>query len=395
MTISRAHLEHARLEALDDTAVLARPVEERLDHVVRLAKKIFGVPLVAVNMVDQDRTVALANVGFPGTEMPRGDSFCTHTVLAGGRVEVPDLSLDPRFVDNPYVAGPARVRFYAGEPIAAPNGEPIGTLCILDFEPRRLDDEQVRMLRILADWVERDIAADEDDARAREVQRRLLPRHQLDIPGYDLTGRSVPARRVGGDFFDWQELDDGTVQVVTADVMGKGLAAAVLAAGLRSLIRGASRVRGLDRAITRAAASVEEDLEDAASFVTLFAVRLDPVSGDLRWVDGGHGLAVIVRTDGSVDRLASTDLPLGVVPGDTWQSHTARLSPGDALVVVSDGVLDRFPVETEALGNGSSPFGPVTHAQALVDAVALLPADEPLEDDLTIVVLRRRRPRVS
>jgi serine phosphatase RsbU (regulator of sigma subunit) len=96
-----------------------------------------------------------------------------------------------------------------------------------------------------------------------------------------------------------------------------------------------------------------------------------------------------------VDRLASTDLPLGVVPGDTWQSHTARLSPGDALVVVSDGVLDRFPVETEALENGSSPFGPVTHAQALVDAVALLPADEPLEDDLTIVVLRRRRPRVS
>jgi hypothetical protein len=395
MTQTRATVEHERLEALHDTAILERPAEERLEHVVRLAKRIFGVPLVAVNMVEQHRTVALANVGFPGTQMPREESFCGHTVTAGERIEVPDLSVDPRFADNPYVAGPAHVRFYAGEPVAAPNGEPIGTLCILDFEPRRLDDEQVRMLRILADWVEKDIADDEDSARAREVQRRLLPRHALDIPGYDLTGRSVPARRVGGDYFDWQQLGDGTVQVVMADVMGKGLTAAVLAAGLRSSIRGASGAHSIDLAVTRAAASLEEDLEDAASFVTLFAIRLDPGTGDLRWVDGGHGLAVIVRTDGTADRLTSTDLPLGVVAGETWQAHAARLDPGDALVVVSDGVLDRFPDETEALASGTSTFGPVTHAQALVDAVALLPEDDAPEDDLTIVVLRRKRPQVS
>jgi serine phosphatase RsbU (regulator of sigma subunit) len=268
----------------------------------------------------------------------------------------------------------------------------VGDLCIFDDKPRELTAGDARLLRDLADWVEEELVHDADSAQAREVQRRLLPARAIVVPGYDIAGHSVPARKVGGDFYDWQLLPSGAVQVVVADVMGKGMAAAVVAAGTRALMRGASRFTGLAEAITRTAADMDDDLSRTGTFVTMFAARLDPESGDLEYADAGHGLALIIQSAGEIQRLVSADLPLGAVSGDTWRTHHVRLEPGDTLLVVSDGILDLFPDAWAAVQAGVALSADVGDAREMANRIAEIGEGVPLDDDITAVVVRRDSP---
>ncbi|MEO5852267.1 MAG: SpoIIE family protein phosphatase [Nocardioides sp.] len=362
---------------------------ERFDRVVRLAQQLFGVPVVAVNLVDERTQSSLAIVGFEHLEVPRGDTFCAITVDSGEALVVTDAAADERFKDNPYVTGFPFVRFYAGQPLFEPGGRAVGTLCLIDQHPRPFSKLEARLLRDLADWVEQELVADADGAQAREVQRRLLPRHEIVVPGYDLAGESVPARNVGGDYFDWQILSDDVVQVVVADVMGKGMEAAVVAAGLRTVIRGSSRFNDLAQSIGRAALSMEDDFTDTGTFVTLFAARLTPSTGDLEYVDAGHGLALVIEAGGDVRRLVSHDLPVGAVPGGTWEPKHDRLEPGDTLLVVSDGILDLFPDARAAVKAGIALSADARDAHEMARRIAGVGNGSLLDDDITVVAVRR------
>ncbi|HET9501213.1 MAG TPA: GAF domain-containing protein [Marmoricola sp.] len=228
--------EQRRLEAVRGLHQLDSGPEERFDRIAELARQIFGVPMVGINLVEEDRQFAKAGIGLQHV-MARRDAFSTQTIEGHGQLLVQDARTDPRFADDPYVRGDPHIRFYAGQPVKA-HGETVGALCILDHEPRELSTAESRLLRTLGRWVENELALDHEVLQAREVQRRLLPRSVPDVPGLELAGRCRPAREVGGDFYDHQVLDDGTVQVAIADVMGKGLTAAVIAAGTRAVLRG-------------------------------------------------------------------------------------------------------------------------------------------------------------
>lgn len=362
---------------------------ERFDRVVRLAQQLFGVPVVAVNLVDERTQSSLAIAGFDHFEVPRIDTFCASTVDSGKALVITDAAADERFKDNPSVTGFPYIRFYAGQPLFALGDQAVGTLCLIDQHPRPFSPLDSRMLRDLAGWVEQELVADADGAQAREVQRRLLPRHEILVPGYQVAGESVPARNVGGDYFDWQILDQDVVQVVVADVMGKGMGAAVVAAGLRTVIRGSSRFNDLAQSIGRAAMSMEDDLTDTGTFVTLFAARLTPATGDLEYVDAGHGLALIIEATGNVRRLVSRDLPMGAVPADSWAPQQDRLEPGDTLLVVSDGILDLFPDARAAVKAGVTLSADARDAQELVRRISGVGGGQPLDDDITVVAVRR------
>lgn len=365
------------------------PDVDRFDRVVRLAQHVFDVPMVAVHLVDDRVLHPIANTGLPPDDMPRDGTFCAAAVDSGQRLVVPDARDDERFDRAPFVVGDPHVRFYAGEPLTGPGGQAVGTLCLLDERPRQLSEQESKLLRDLADWVEKELALDAEGAQAREVQRRLLPRDAVNVLGYDVAGRSTPARNVGGDYFDWQLLSDGQLQVVVADVMGKGITAAVLAAGVRSVMRGTSRFNGLAESVRRTSASIEEDLVAVSSFVTMFAARLVPASGEIRYVDAGHGLAIIIQTDGEIRRLSSKDLPLGALPEDTWEIRRDRLQPGETLLVVSDGILDLFPDAWTAVKAAVALSEDVPTADGMAAAIAGIGAGEPLDDDVTAVVVRR------
>ncbi|CUR55776.1 putative Protein serine phosphatase with GAF(S) sensor(S) [metagenome] len=382
--------ERDRLAALRQLEVLDTPAEERFDRVVRIAQRAFGVPMVSVNLIDEDRSFSKAWLGTGGGVHPRSDTFCSRTIESDAALVVPDLSADERFADNKHVVGEPHVRFYAGQPLAAPGGQRVGSLCILDFAPRTMTAAEIALLRDLADWVEHELASSADLVHARDVQRRLLPSRAPDVPGYDVAGRCLPARDLGGDYFDWH-FREGELQFVVADVMGKGIGAALIAASVRSVLRGSSHFNNLTESVRKTAMAMEEDLTDTATFVTMFVARLAPETGGLEYVDAGHGLAIIIPAAGDVRTLFSDGLPLGALDNDTWTSRSDRLDPGDTLLVVSDGILDYFPDPTAAVKAAVDLSRDSRDAWEIVDRiveVGMVAGYQPA-DDITAVVVRR------
>jgi hypothetical protein len=382
--------EYLRVAALRELALLDTPAEERFDRVVRLAQRIFDVPTVAVNLIDADRLYTKSAIGFEaGSSTPRDISFCPRTIDTRVSLVIPDARRDPDWADSPLVTGDPGVRFYAAAPLAAPGGEVVGALCLVDDAPRDLSPTDHAVLEDLARWIEVELAADADALQAREIQTRLLPRLPPVIPGYDVAGRCQPAHHVGGDYFDWHFLDDTLLQFTVADVMGKGLAAGVIAAGVRSALRATARFNTLGEAIRLTASSMQDDFDNTGTFATLFTARLRPSQGHLEYVDAGHGLAVIVPAEGEMRQLTSRDLPLGSDLNTTWQSKETRLDPGDVLMVVSDGLLDIYPEREEVLEAARRLADSGRNSEQMCDRILEAAVGHDVADDLTALVIRR------
>jgi len=245
----------------------------------------------------------------------------------------------------------------------------------------------VEAVRRLAGGYRQTQFATRDEVRAGEVQRGLQPAPIADLDGYQLAGACVPTRAVGGDFYDWYHRGDDLV-ITLADVMGKGAGAAIIAATVRSVLRATVDSPDLAAAMSRADAELEADLDRATSFVTLFHAELQPSTGVLRYVDAGHGLSTVCRRDGTVQRLATTSLPLGLGLHETWREHRLTLEPGDTLLSVSDGILDLFDGTLDSLGEVEAISRQAPDARAAVDAI-VEKAGSSAPDDVTLVVLRR------
>ena len=151
--------EPFRLGTLRSLNLLDTPPEERFDRLTRMAKRMFGVPMALVSLVDENRQWFKSTQGMALTETPRDISFCGHAILSDRPVLlVPDALQDERFFDNPLVVNPPHVRFYAGWPLKAANGSKLGTLCLLDTQPRKLSPEDLQLMGDLAAIVEQEIS---------------------------------------------------------------------------------------------------------------------------------------------------------------------------------------------------------------------------------------------
>lgn len=152
--------EDQRLAALRALHILDTEYEERFDRITRLAQRLFGTEMAAVTLVDTDRQWFKSKQGDLAPETPRSESFCAHAITDRDHtLVVGDATRDDRFHDNPSVTDDPHVRFYAGHPITAPGGEAIGTLCVIDSEPRDTADFDTEALKDLAKMVESEIAS--------------------------------------------------------------------------------------------------------------------------------------------------------------------------------------------------------------------------------------------
>ncbi|MGU3776716.1 sensor domain-containing diguanylate cyclase [Burkholderia metallica] len=179
--------EAARLDTLHSLSILDTPPEERFDRLTRLARRLFDVPIALVSLVDDDRQWFKSHAGLDVAQTSRDVSFCAHALLAGNTMVIQDALNDNRFHDNPLVTGAPGIRFYAGRPITAPNGAPIGTLCLIDTRPRSLEPDELALLGDLAHMTEREIAAlhfATTDELTQLTNRRgfeILARHVLSL----------------------------------------------------------------------------------------------------------------------------------------------------------------------------------------------------------------------
>jgi diguanylate cyclase (GGDEF)-like protein len=151
--------EAMRLRALNSLKILDTAPEERFDRLTRIAKHLFNVPIALFSIVDEDRQWFKSSVGLETKETSRDVSFCGHAILGDSTLIIPDTLKDKRFADNPLVTGKPKIRFYAGAPIRLLNSGMIGTLCIIDKEPRTLSKTEQALLKDLAQIVENEITA--------------------------------------------------------------------------------------------------------------------------------------------------------------------------------------------------------------------------------------------
>lgn len=171
MNITVGQYEDTRLRALNSFDVLDTPPQAMFDQVVQVASLLCSVPVALISLVDRDRLYFLAHAGLDVQEVPSERSLCNYAILTpGGLLEVGDASCDPRFADSPLVTGPPGIRFYAGVPLVTVDGEAIGTLCVIDRQPRALSESQRVALESLAQLTMQLL---ESRRRERVLQRKL------------------------------------------------------------------------------------------------------------------------------------------------------------------------------------------------------------------------------
>lgn len=386
----------SRLDAAKRAALLAAldvvhgGAEERFERITRIAREAFGVSGSFLNLANEDHLVIKSQQSdavFDG-QVPLADTFCGRTLAEPGAVLVPDALVDDRFRDLPMVTGDPNVRFYAGVPLRlGSDAVKVGTLCLIDQQPRTLDPDDVALLQELGTWAERELAAGADEDRLRSVLTGLEP-GPVDVPGYRVDGMSVPHGVVSGDFHDWHRSGDALV-VTVSDVMGKGMSAGLLGAG----IRGAVLARGDEQPAIAVAAlerQVAPDLSRAESFATFFHGRLDPATGHLDFVDAGHGLVLQLHADGTETIHRSLDLPLGLHPvGLPRNTGSLVLEPGDTLIVVSDGALELWDSTLASLSRLGGLYRRATDTASFLERVRARARTHDPGDDLTVVVIAR------
>ncbi len=145
--------EAQRQEALRKYQILDSAPEAIFDRIVALAARMFNVPIALINLIDQNRYWIKANHGLEDSQLQQGErqtSFCAYTILSDQVLVVPDAQIDTRFADNPHVAGQTKVRFYAGAPLQTSDGYNLGTICVVDSQPRTFSEAEQANLQDLA-----------------------------------------------------------------------------------------------------------------------------------------------------------------------------------------------------------------------------------------------------
>ncbi|MHB1986961.1 MAG: PP2C family protein-serine/threonine phosphatase [Acidimicrobiales bacterium] len=393
--------------------VLDTPPDGNFDRITALAARLFGVPIAIVSIVDEDRIWFKSRYGLDATEVPRTPGLCASAILQDAPLVIGDARLDPVALTNPLVAGEFGLRFYAAAPLVTADNHKLGTLCIIDREPRALGDTEVATLSDLAALVIRELElrlqARSSVAEATELRREaevlagtlqatMLPPSLPEIAGMEVASRYRPAQNavVGGDFYDLFPLPKNAWGVVIGDVRGKGSEAASFAVNARHVVRAAVVDHDAPSDVLRFLNSaIRPDLDEEAPFCTIVYARLEPDSDSCRVTlsSGGHPLPFVLRRDGAVERVGRHGTLIGVLDNVTVSDSSIVLRRGDALVTFTDGLTE---ARTDGYELGSAGVSEILAACAGQSADQIAETLEqaatgpshPQRDDLAVVVLR-------
>ena len=226
--------------------------------------------------------------------------------------------------------------------------------------------------------------------KAAHVQEDMLPHSPLDGDGFEVAAHFTAARELSGDFYDWYQPAHNRIAITLGDVMGKGLPAAMMMATVRAALRASAQVEDLEQSVRLAARIMEAPLEANQAFVTVFHGVFEIVSGDIHYIDAGHGHARILRGSTGQENLSLRGAPIGMFPDTEFSIGWANLKPGDTLLVFSDGLLDLRPDMAVRDVLLPQDVRRQETAQGLVDILTRGARDRELSDDVTVLALRRK-----
>src|SRR5215207_4769762 len=184
---------------------------------------------------------------------------------------------------------------------------------------------------------------------ARSIQQASLPKEVPSLEGWQISPFYQPAREVGGDFYDIFELKDGRLSIVVGDATGKGVPAALVMASARSMLRAVAQASDSPGDVLRRVNDPLATDIPPTMFVTCFYAILDPKSGSLTYANAGHDLPYLHR-DGEAEELRATGMPLGLMPGMSYEEKEAVLNVGEAALFYSDGLVEAHDSQREMFG---------------------------------------------
>ncbi|MGH8913956.1 MAG: ATP-binding SpoIIE family protein phosphatase [Acidimicrobiia bacterium] len=339
--------------------------------------------------------------------IPAGDPLETLLLSSGGPLVLQGLELESETLEAISSAGVELIVPLIGQ------GELLGALYLgprLSDQPYSTDDR--RLLGSLASQVApamkvaQLVREQQAEAKEREriqqelqvaalIQQTLLPKVLPSIPGWHVDAFYRPARAVGGDFYDFIDLDDGRLGVVIGDVTDKGVPAALVMATCRSMLRAAAQRHTSPSAVLA-------DVNDAlvpeippAMFVTCLYAIIDTEAGEIVFANAGHNLPYVRSADGVIE-LRATGMPLGLMPDMPYDEKRYEMAPGEVMVLTSDGITEAHSQEGEMYGFPRL-MGQVAQKPSDGDVVTALVADlerftgdeAEQEDDITLVVVKR------
>ncbi len=330
-----------------------------------------------------------------------------------GELASADLLSDPRFPGIKNVQTP--VRAVLALPLKV-DGRITGMIAVSNSQPgREWSRHDVQMLGIVASHsasvIEKARLRAEAEARrrlelekealekellvARDIQMRLVPDAPLSLGRWNVEGRLVPARQVGGDLYDFFTLDADRAALVIADVAGKGVPAALLVSTVASTMRAFADGQHSPRALVERLNTAVVRSSAAGKFVTFFYAELDHARGHLRFVNAGHNYPRIRRASGELAALETGGVPLGLFDGATYDEAETRFAPGDALLLFSDGIseaMDTFHQEygeerLDELWRESGHGSGTAMLDRVYDDVSRFRGNAAQSDDMTMVVV--------
>jgi serine phosphatase RsbU (regulator of sigma subunit) len=349
-------------------------------------------------------------VGLTDDQFTLSTSLCREVIDKGMAALVHDIEADARFAGAASLLD-SGVHSLAAAPLIHAAGT-LGMIVLTSSARHRVfSEDDLELLTSLASVAAlriRNVALTEEAAErrrlqeevalARQIQLSLIPDRLPEVPGWELYGGNVPSRGVSGDYFEVMERLDGRECVLfIADVSGKGIAASLLTAYIEALSSppiedGLSPEEVFARVSRRLYRRTPLE-----RFATALLVVLDPAAARIRFANAGHNPALLLRADGSTDRLAATGMPLGLMPAAEYSSEELAMQPGDLLVLYTDGIVEAIdPDEQEydiarleelCRRLAADPLAAI--ADALERELAAFVRGVPFADDRTLVMLRR------
>ena len=394
-----------RLTFLYELAQIAsRPSEtdEMLAAIVRLLSQVVSAEDVLLVTSAEGRLAAFTA---SNSELPMPEALVASVAGAPRPLSLDELKPALQQAGSPLAE--------VGDLLVAPltGGGGAGAIGLVNPPERRFDANDVLLLASVAEQVNALLEAAQSRAAllqsqrlehelaiAADLQTSLLPVSLPAIEGFELAARLLPARRVGGDFYDAVVAEDGEVMLLLADVAGKGMPAAMLTAVVHATFMSETAhsqdPAGVLHAMNRL---IYQDLDRTGTFVTAIVARLESKPCGFTYASAGHADLAVWRAElGVVDLLPATGLPLGLEPGSAYVSRRVSLGPGDVLLFYSDGV-------TEAEGPDGAMFGvegladvlwaahparAEDQVRAIVEGLDAHRGDLPLRDDVALLLAR-------
>ena len=415
--LRRAVQELSTLNDLSRAIGASLHSEEVMQTIISRSLKAVNAEQGVVTMLDRhhsDSGTFHANtlVRATGSSIgPSGSFHATQAILGWMQINkrplsIADMSGDPRFLG---VTFDANVRSLLCVPLLI-KSELTGVLAVYNKKSgQQFDAEDERLLAIIASQsaqiVDNARLYEEEKALSKmreqvrltaEIQAHLLPRAAPSIAGYDVAGRSVAAQEMGGDYFDYYALDNGTWSIVLGDVSGKGLPASLLMANVQGVIRLLSSLDMQPAEVMNRANRLLCHSTPPEKFVTFFFSALDPAKHLLTFCNAGHSPGLHFHR-GGVGRLVTRGAVLGMIESLAYKQDAVTLEPGDVVVIYSDGVTEAVDANDEELGeqrlcdvvDQNRHRSARKILDALFDAVDLHQRNQPQYDDTTAVILKR------